>query len=73
MDVRTAIRTDICDVREKSSVDENVVDLCCCSLVRRCPGGFVDVFPGEERASNHHSSGGCKVDAPLAVVVRDGV
>ena len=45
----------------------------CVFFGQASPGGFVDVFLGEERASNHHSSGGCKVDAPLAVVVRDGM
>ena len=33
----------------------------------------MDVFPREGRASYHYITGGCKDDAPLTVVVRDGV
>lgn len=33
----------------------------------------MDIFAGEEGASDYHTTRGCKVDASLAVVVRYGV
>ena len=32
-----------------------------------------DILAGEEATSDHHSAGGCKVDASLAIVVGNGV
>ena len=33
----------------------------------------MDILAGEEATSDHHSAGGCKVDASLAIVIGDGV
>ena len=33
----------------------------------------MDIIAGEEATSDHHSAGGCKVDASLAIVIGNGV